>query len=373
MSHVDEGTLHAYLDGALEEYPALEARRVRDHLDACATCRERLMAERGIRDEAASILALATPHVEAPTLEELRAYARAAATRRPLVGRRMQWLGWAASLVLALGAGWMLRGGEGGTTAEPVGPMGPLGPMGPATRQEAAAPGRERLGVTPTVEIARAAAPAAEDVQVPRPGMPEIVAIAIDTPSADVTVDEAVIETIGPVDLAPPALPEPETIIVASLDPRTLEPEVPTNPEDARDAAPAERRSTPGEIVTSASVAAPTVGLASARNASETRDAATSEDDTYSLVVPGLAVLDVRFRGSGTRPEGQVALQRLESGDTLEVIHLPTDLDPASLEERSPGTNELVVRRSAGWIVMRAPLADARLIELMTQLLSAGR
>jgi hypothetical protein len=114
------------------------------------------------------------------------------------------------------------------------------------------------------------------------------------------------------------------------------------------------------------------VGLAPARNASETRDAATSEDDSYSLVVPGLAVLDVRFRGSGTRPEGQVALQRLESGDTLEVIHLPPDLDPVSLEERSPGTNELVVRRSAGWIVMRAPLPDARLMELMTRLLSAG-
>ena len=366
MSHVDEGTLHAYLDGALEEYPALEARRVRDHLDTCAACRERLAAERGIRDEAASILALATPHVEAPTLEELRAYARAAATRRPLVGRRTQWLGWAASLVLALGTGWMLRGGEGGTTAEPV------GPMGPATRQEVVAPGREGPGVTPAVEIARAAAPAAEDVQVARPGTPEIVAIAIDTPSAEVTADEAVIETIGPLDLAPPALPEPETIIVASVDPRTLEPEVLTNPEDARDGAHAERRSTPSEIVTSASVAAPTVGLAPARNASETRDAATSEDDTYSLVVPGLAVLDVRFRGSGTRPEGQVALQRLESGDTLEVIHLPPDLDPVSLEERSPGTNELVVRRSAGWIVMRAPLPDARLMELMTRLLSAG-
>ena len=119
MSHVDEGTLHAYLDGALEEYPALEARRVRDHLDTCPACRERLAAERGIRDEAASILALATPHVEAPTLEELRAYARAAATRRPLVGRRTQWLGWAASLVLALGTGWMLRGGEGGHRRDP--------------------------------------------------------------------------------------------------------------------------------------------------------------------------------------------------------------------------------------------------------------
>ena len=33
MSHVDDGALHAYLDGALEEYPIAEARRVREHLE----------------------------------------------------------------------------------------------------------------------------------------------------------------------------------------------------------------------------------------------------------------------------------------------------------------------------------------------------
>jgi hypothetical protein len=54
------------------------------------------------------------------------------------------------------------------------------------------------------------------------------------------------------------------------------------------------------------------------------------------------------------------------------VIHLPLELDPARLEAGEPGTRELVVRRSAGWIVMRAPLEDAALMELMTRLL-AGR
>ena len=48
MSHVDEGALHAYLDGALDEYPAAEGRRVREHLDLCPECAERLEVERDL-------------------------------------------------------------------------------------------------------------------------------------------------------------------------------------------------------------------------------------------------------------------------------------------------------------------------------------
>jgi hypothetical protein len=357
MSHVDEGMLHAYLDGALEEYPTSEARRVRDHLDTCAGCRERLVAERRIRDEAASILSQAAPRVEAPTLEELRAYARAETSRGLRIGGRLQWLGWAASLVLAVGAGWMLRGGDGGATVEIV---------EPATMQEAAAPRRELAGATAPVEVA-------ENVPTATPATPEVFAIAIDTPSAEIAGDDTLLPTIDPLDLAPPALPEPQVVVVASLDDRLLGPEVVTDPEDARDDDSSERRAMPGEIVTSALASAPTTGLVAGRNTSDTRDAPAGEDDTYSLVVPGLPVLSIRLRGAGTQPEGQVALQQLESGDTLEVIHLPPDVDPSALEERAPGTHELMIRRSAGWIVMRASLSDADLMELMTRLLSAGR
>jgi anti-sigma factor RsiW len=80
MSHVDEGALHAYLDGALDEYPAAEARHVREHLDSCGECLDRLEVERAIRDQAVSILGLAVPEVTAPSFEELRAYARPASS-----------------------------------------------------------------------------------------------------------------------------------------------------------------------------------------------------------------------------------------------------------------------------------------------------
>src|SRR3989442_11997677 len=45
MSHVDEGTLHAYLDGAL---PPGERSQVDAHLAECRDCRERLAAARGL-------------------------------------------------------------------------------------------------------------------------------------------------------------------------------------------------------------------------------------------------------------------------------------------------------------------------------------
>ena len=42
MSHVDEGTLHAYLDG---ELPSVERTALEAHLADCATCRANLAEE----------------------------------------------------------------------------------------------------------------------------------------------------------------------------------------------------------------------------------------------------------------------------------------------------------------------------------------
>jgi hypothetical protein len=112
MSHVDEGALHAYLDGALDEYPEAEASHVRDHLETCQHCAIRLEAQRRVRQGANAILGLAVPHVEVPSFEELRAYVKAT---RPMAARasvRVYRLGWAASVVLAIGAGWLVRDGQ---------------------------------------------------------------------------------------------------------------------------------------------------------------------------------------------------------------------------------------------------------------------
>jgi len=104
MSHVDEGTLHAYLDGELpsDERTALEA-----HLGQCAICRATLAEERALLERASALLGSARP-VEraAPPLDQLR--------RKP---RRSPWqvrmpFAWAASIAVALGIGYFFRNPE---------------------------------------------------------------------------------------------------------------------------------------------------------------------------------------------------------------------------------------------------------------------
>src|SRR2546428_5978460 len=70
MSHVDEGTLHAYLDG---ELPSGERTALEAHLADCATCRANLTEERALRERATALLGSALPAERpAPPLEQLR-------------------------------------------------------------------------------------------------------------------------------------------------------------------------------------------------------------------------------------------------------------------------------------------------------------
>jgi anti-sigma factor RsiW len=108
MSHVDDGTLHAYLDGELS--PA-EAQGVDAHLAQCPACRGRLEEERALITRAGELLALA-----APPDRELPPF-RAGDIKPP---SRLWWqvrlpLAWAATVALALGIGNYL-----GREVEPV-------------------------------------------------------------------------------------------------------------------------------------------------------------------------------------------------------------------------------------------------------------
>ena len=104
MSHVDEGTLHAYLDG---ELPAGEAHDLEAHVAQCRECRVRLDEERALIARADELLGLAAPPDRAvPPFRP--------GDREPPV--RLWWrvrlpLAWAATVVLALGAGLYLGSG----------------------------------------------------------------------------------------------------------------------------------------------------------------------------------------------------------------------------------------------------------------------
>jgi hypothetical protein len=99
MSHVDEGTLHAYLDG---ELAPVERERVDTHLKGCPACQARLAEERAIIERASRLLGMATPPERAmPPLSQLR--------RPPVIWRLRRPLAWAATLILAVGLGWYAR------------------------------------------------------------------------------------------------------------------------------------------------------------------------------------------------------------------------------------------------------------------------
>jgi len=101
MSHVDEGTLHAYLDG---ELPSGERAALESHLAQCASCRAQLAEERALLERATALLGSTRPPERAvPPFEQVRR-----APRRPWHMRTG--FVWAASLVLAVGFGYYLSG-----------------------------------------------------------------------------------------------------------------------------------------------------------------------------------------------------------------------------------------------------------------------
>ncbi|HEV8399240.1 MAG TPA: zf-HC2 domain-containing protein [Gemmatimonadales bacterium] len=96
MSHVDDGTLHAYLDG---ELTPVERARLEAHVAECAACENRLDEERALIERASGLLGLAQPPERAaPPLHELR--------RPSVVWRLRVPVAWAATVLLALGLGY---------------------------------------------------------------------------------------------------------------------------------------------------------------------------------------------------------------------------------------------------------------------------
>lgn len=120
MRHVTDGELHAFLDGSLDLLPDGRGSEVRDHISGCSVCRERLQDEEVVRARVQDILnGPAVPEIALPTFEELRERAAAPGPpspdadgeetkptryRGPLRGTP---LAWAATIVVALGVGWM--------------------------------------------------------------------------------------------------------------------------------------------------------------------------------------------------------------------------------------------------------------------------
>jgi hypothetical protein len=97
MQHLDDGVLHALVDG---EVPSAELGPIQAHLDGCADCRSRLDEARNMAGESNALIEL----IEVPAAHEVSP-AAAPRMRRP-AATWIRPLGLAASLALAVGLGY---------------------------------------------------------------------------------------------------------------------------------------------------------------------------------------------------------------------------------------------------------------------------
>jgi hypothetical protein len=425
MSHVDEGTLHAYLDGALDSLPAAQAEQVRRHLAMCGECQARLEEERALRDEASAILGgVALDVGDLPAFEDLRAMAAARAAPSASPGSRLRRVAWAASVVLAMGTGWFLRGGV-------PQPSRTLERMDHAT--EAAAPPdaavsdealTDRLPSDEPAADATAGPPALEastrgsaapEAGAPAEGVapPPTRGAARTTAGADQTSGGGVSEpgarvAGGDAPAAPPPVAQrfPPSQASAKLaverDPAfTLsaiaEPDSAAGPGrglagDSADAAPLltpadlwaavqqERRA--DAVPSSTAIPIDVARRADQRSAEAQRErrfvapsgaavpAAAGEPtaNTGSLVVPGLTVVLVTRLEEPELAGAVRVLQLLETGDTLELVHLPAGVDPGLLPAVGDGRTQLLAPRDGGWLVVRARASAEVLSALLARL-----
>jgi len=101
MRHIPEEELHAYLDQALSRPQCVE---IESHLAECARCRASRDEIAALRDRTTALLANLGPVIgQAPSFEVIRLRSiRAGAARR----QRLSTAAWAASIAVAVVAGW---------------------------------------------------------------------------------------------------------------------------------------------------------------------------------------------------------------------------------------------------------------------------
>ena len=132
MLHADEGTLHELIDGSL---PPPERERVEQHVERCPDCRRRLEEARELVRATASLV----ESLDVPLAVTVGAFPPP---------RRPRWnpsaLGWAASILVAVGIGFAVRPFRPAATTEPETPSAPAAAVAPQPEE-----GRQKSAAAP--------------------------------------------------------------------------------------------------------------------------------------------------------------------------------------------------------------------------------
>ena len=378
MRHVTDGELHAFLDGALDLLPEDRGEEVREHISTCSACRERLQDEEFLRSQVGSILG--NPDLGAvgfPTFEELRERAEAprsdsvSPTTAPLPEIHYRGpvrglpLAWAATIVLALGVGWM--GGKVWRTLPEGGRPG-----GPASI------------------LSSAGRPAAESADLNSIPEPSAVQAATEDPQQSASLPREASEglrRVAPTD-QDPSLRQAD---IAPLESRL----------DASGGVVAQI----GQIIDSSAAGGAPPAMSSmevpaasdfaprARKESPEGFAVKAADLTNSLALRGLKVLSTEWEERVPGEKAFLIRQLLSAGDTLELRYLGmllgTEPAPRGLGEGGippgessggrvyanvleatlpPGWHQVVMERERGLLVARAPMSEANLKALLKTL-----
>jgi hypothetical protein len=363
------------------------------------------------------MLGLAAPDVDVPSFEELRAYVRATRTQTASSSLRLYRMGWAASVVLALGAGWMLRGGQ-----MPTQVPARLESIPPAARDDAEALELEEALFAREGEAGRGGAGAVgfvderggrADASVVAGGtiVDELtagggdVATSVIADAPDLFVRQAVTAPAEPglavsqdTGLSLPAELEAAPDLKAQAEARAAEEvvasEVPSQPletgagtltnvaaavppgepdadtvlrraGDVAQPVPEAQSAARRRAELSPLEAAPRPGaLLEGRRPDQPE---VDEDDGAALGVPGLEVVYIEALG-GSTPGGVHVLQRYGADQLVDVYRIPADVDPTDLLPPASGLIEVRRRLEAGeWVILRGALTETELRDLLSR------
>ncbi len=387
MSHIPDGLIHAYLDGALSHLEGADPDAIRAHLESCAPCRGRLEAERALRAEADALLGEAAPRVTVPpSFEELRRRAKETpepdgmpSQRSDSERRGPSWgwgLAWAATIAVSLGLGWASRG------------MSERSNLQVAFRADEAAAVESEAPVTlpiqsdaaePAPTGARSAASISSAASPSRPSDEASLRLAEVGAAGDVPASHRLGATVTVV--VPDSIAERELksrgAEFADAEQRLTR----MRSEQAPAAQPLEqarRRVQDDDATPPPEPAAEEVGES---------DAVMSAESTgyEPLAVPDLEILSIQPDAGVPGQPGLRILQRLHQGDTLELRYFGLlggsearldasesrgismkDLPNPPLES---GWNQVILERGSGWLVARAPMSRESL-EFLLRLLN---